>query len=243
MSTKRQSSLTTNNKASKLQRTTHIARNQFTCINPLCNKTFATKKQFSLHFFKSTCSQAFKSTNKTTVQHNYCNSQTTKQSSIKKTAALETDEENNGINFEYMNPSSDESTFQNYYPDSSTDEDSNEDDDSLSGEEENTNDNILHNHTTTIMLPDNANWTGYCTPFTIDMLAETELLKILDDANAPHYLFKEIMEWACKFYNKKYNFKPSSYNCKNILLKMRKNGKVWTIAYQNKYQCNLKRMD
>ncbi len=54
------------------------------------------------------------------------------------------------------------------------------------------------------------------------MLAETVLLKILDDANAPHYLFKEIMEWACKFYNKKYNFKPSSYNRKNILLKMKK---------------------
>ena len=36
----------------------------------------------------------------------------------------------------------------------------------------------------------------FFTPYTNDQLVETKLLKILNDANAPLYLFKEILDWV-----------------------------------------------
>ena len=208
MPTKRPSSSHSQNVA-KLPKKISIAKNQFTCINPLCNRKFETKKQYSLHFFKSACSQVFKSTNKPAAQ---CKHDVKLPPAINQTLSSESEQEDHGINLDYMNASSDESKSQQYYPESSSD------DDSTTSEED-----VLDNHcSTTIKLQDNANWTGYCTPFTIDMLAETTLLKILDDANAPHYLFEAIMHWACEFHNKKYNFKPSNYNRKNLIAKMKK---------------------
>lgn len=68
---------------------------------------------------------------------------------------------------DYMNPSSDESTSQLFYPESSIDDGSTISEDN----------SIENNHTTTIKLKENTNWTGYCTLFTIDIFAEMALLK------------------------------------------------------------------
>ena len=44
--------------------------------------------------------------------------------------------------------------------------------------------------------------------FTKAMVFETKLLKILDDIQAPHYVFQQIMDWSKEASLSKYNFKP-----------------------------------
>jgi hypothetical protein len=44
--------------------------------------------------------------------------------------------------------------------------------------------------------------------FTTTQFHETKLLKILSDANAPHYLYKDIMEWGRAARHANYNFAP-----------------------------------
>ena len=60
---------------------------------------------------------------------------------------------------------------------------------SQSNEPNNTAKNFLHNRA-----------------HTVADLVETELLKILNHANAPHYLFRKIMEWASNAKECGYNF-------------------------------------
>jgi hypothetical protein len=43
-------------------------------------------------------------------------------------------------------------------------------------------------------------------PFTKDQLIETQLLKCLNDANAPHFLYKSIVDWANNAYCQGYKF-------------------------------------
>jgi hypothetical protein len=38
---------------------------------------------------------------------------------------------------------------------------------------------------------------------------EIDLLKLLNDANAPHYLYKEILEWGKRATQMKYDFNPT----------------------------------
>ncbi len=47
---------------------------------------------------------------------------------------------------------------------------------------------------------------GIC--FTTEQYHDTKLLKILSDANALHYLYKEIIEWGCSAQCDNYDFKP-----------------------------------
>lgn len=126
---------------------TIIAKNQFTCINPLCYRKFETKKQFSLHFFKSLCSEIFKSTNKAIIQSIGLKKPRTKLPIITKTKTSENEEEENGINMDYMNPNSDKSTSQLFYPESSTD------DNSITSEEKST----KNHHIATTKLRENTN--------------------------------------------------------------------------------------
>jgi hypothetical protein len=41
---------------------------------------------------------------------------------------------------------------------------------------------------------------------TVDDHAEIKLLKILEDVNVPHYLFKDILEWAAETKARGYSF-------------------------------------
>jgi hypothetical protein len=45
--------------------------------------------------------------------------------------------------------------------------------------------------------------------FTTEQFHETKLLKLLSDANAPHYLYKEVMEWGRAAAHDNYNFNPT----------------------------------
>jgi hypothetical protein len=45
--------------------------------------------------------------------------------------------------------------------------------------------------------------------FTTEKFHETKLLKLLSDANAPHYLCKEVMEWGRAAAHDNYNFNPT----------------------------------
>ena len=44
--------------------------------------------------------------------------------------------------------------------------------------------------------------------YTVSNYAETKLLKMLDDANAPHFLYNDILEWASDIKAKGYPFEP-----------------------------------
>ena len=43
-------------------------------------------------------------------------------------------------------------------------------------------------------------------PFTKEQLIETQLLKCLNDVNAPHFLYKSSVDWAKKTYDQGYQF-------------------------------------
>jgi hypothetical protein len=45
--------------------------------------------------------------------------------------------------------------------------------------------------------------------FTTAQFHEAKLLKLLSDANAPHYLYKQVIEWGRAAKNDNYNFNPT----------------------------------
>ena len=45
--------------------------------------------------------------------------------------------------------------------------------------------------------------------FTTAQFHETKLLKLLSDANAPHYLYKNVIEWGRAAVHDEYNFHPT----------------------------------
>jgi hypothetical protein len=45
--------------------------------------------------------------------------------------------------------------------------------------------------------------------FTTEQFYETKLLKLLSDANVPHYLYKEVMGWGRAAAHNNYNFNPA----------------------------------
>ena len=49
------------------------------------------------------------------------------------------------------------------------------------------------------------------------MQHQTKLLKVLDDANAPHYLYKHIIEWATEAKDSKLNFSHMMKTRKGIM--------------------------
>ena len=59
------------------------------------------------------------------------------------------------------------------------------------------------------MFQTNHNHQQACSnPYTSAQLHETKLLKILDDIQAPHFVYKQILHWAQKAYSDNYNFMP-----------------------------------
>jgi hypothetical protein len=50
--------------------------------------------------------------------------------------------------------------------------------------------------------------------FTTKQYHETKLLKILSDANAPHYLYKEVMNWGSAAHLDNYHFNPTRSSSK-----------------------------
>ena len=48
--------------------------------------------------------------------------------------------------------------------------------------------------------------------YTLEQHVELELLEILDDANAPDYLYRKVMEWAKKAKTDGYSFEPRIMN-------------------------------
>ena len=45
--------------------------------------------------------------------------------------------------------------------------------------------------------------------FSIDQYCETELLKILNDKQAPHGMYQQVLEWSCRAKRMRYSFEPS----------------------------------
>ena len=44
---------------------------------------------------------------------------------------------------------------------------------------------------------------------TVDEYAEIKLLKMMNDGNVPHYLFKDVLEWAANSKQRGYSFQPT----------------------------------
>jgi hypothetical protein len=44
---------------------------------------------------------------------------------------------------------------------------------------------------------------------TINDFVETKLLKILEDANVPHFLYQDILNWGCDAKSRGYGFEPA----------------------------------
>ena len=110
-----------------------------------------------------------------------------------------------GIDLNYQNASSNES--HNYlYLDTTDDEYTN--DKKQSKLNASININITHFVNSNIPITSNFNNSPYSiqsTPYTDTMYAETKLLKILNDANTPNYLFQQIMNWARESQQKNIN--------------------------------------
>ena len=53
--------------------------------------------------------------------------------------------------------------------------------------------------------------------YSAEDLAEIDLLKLLEDANTPHYLYKEILQWASRAKSMEYQFQPSRLSRKAAL--------------------------
>jgi len=58
--------------------------------------------------------------------------------------------------------------------------------------------------------------------YTNSQLAETRLLKLLNEAQAPHFLFGEIMEWLHFCQEVGYNFEPSTHQRSTLIGRLRR---------------------
>ena len=87
-----------------------------------------------------------------------------------------------------------------------------DDDDSLPELDETSNENIVAppNHPAGIYSEStNDSALRFGIRFTTEQYHETKLLKILSDANASHYLYKEVMDWGRAARHDNYNFNPT----------------------------------
>ena len=88
-----------------------------------------------------------------------------------------------------------------------------EDDDNVMDELEDVNDNNhtgLPNHAADGIYSESAHEAAmrFGIRFTTEQFHTTKLLKIISDANAPHYLYKDIVEWGQAAQRDKYDFHP-----------------------------------
>jgi len=173
-------------------KTNKFKQKQYNCINPTCNRKFKSYKALSIHFDKSECSNSHQY-NTQYIQNAVMDSKPASKpiSQNKNKANIQF-----GIDLSYQNASSDES--HNYlYPDTTDDDYTNDQTKSQLNASINTNKTHFGNSNiqTTSNL-NNALYSKPSTPYTDAMYAETKLLKILNDANTPNYLFQQIMNWA-----------------------------------------------
>jgi hypothetical protein len=139
-----------------------------------------------------------------------------------------------GVHPAYQYPSSSDESLNNFHctmenEDSDTDKTKNSEssDDNLHNEGNFEQSKVLPDSDQNIEGPiqEETQWRDYQAPYTSSMFAETKLLKILDDANASHYLFEDIINWASESQHHEYNFLPSTTNRKGLIKQMEKKTK------------------
>ena len=108
-----------------------FATTTFTCPNKLCGRSFKTQRQLSGHFYGAFCEQTILKNDFTNPTQSQINTKQPHQQSNKKAESDQTDtdnEDNNiGINFDYVMDDSDESDSNCIFPESSSSSDYNYD--------------------------------------------------------------------------------------------------------------------
>ncbi len=186
MSTKRKSPSSCTNGPSTGQQNAH------TCPNPLCQQTFAQDRNLKIHLAKTkACTDALFRKGKTVV------------GSLDESFDLDT----NDTNFE-PNDDVDEMAIMPWatlQPWDSTSEEASSSsclDDSDTADEAD-NDNL----STDPSIPHEFVMAhGLC--FTPSDYAETKLLKLLNDAHAPHFLYQDVLNWVKEAKQLQYDFCP-----------------------------------
>ena len=209
---------------------------QYNCINPTCKRRFNSYKALSIHFDKSECSNI----------HQYNTPYIQKAVMDSKPAAkplIQNKHKTNykfGIDPDYQNATSDES--QNYlYPETTDDDITYNILHSTSNASINTNTSQQHiQNIQNTPKHINSQYSEYTTPFTNAMYAESKLLKILNDANTPNYLFQQIMNWAKESQQKKYQFNPPNITKKECSI-ISKNGIILITVYHIKFLSHSKK--
>ena len=58
--------------------------------------------------------------------------------------------------------------------------------------------------------------------FTVAQFCETKLLKLLNDKQVPHSLYKDVLEWSCNAKRLKYSFEPTCTKCSTMITHLTK---------------------
>jgi hypothetical protein len=167
-------------------------QNAHTCPNPLCQRTFAQDRNLRIHLAKTNaCTDALFRKGKTVV------------GSLDVSFDLDT----NNTNFE-PNEDVDETAITPWATLEPWDSTSEEASSSSSLEDSDTEDDAdvdnLSNDPS--IPPEFVMAHGLC--FTPSDYAETKLLKLLNDAHAPHFLYQDVLNWVKEAKQLQYDFRP-----------------------------------
>jgi hypothetical protein len=183
MASKRKASLVTSNE----------------CPNPLCKRQFQGKKHLQIHLSKTkVCTDAIFKTNKEDANE-LSDSRLEVDAPDLSDSGFEADEDDDDKSIPWACVAWDTSSEEEL----SEDESSNSVATSKSLDDAEEDDNANDSVATSSEL-----FTSHGLCFTPSDYAETKLLKILNDAHAPHFLYPDLLNWAKEAKRLKYDFKP-----------------------------------